>query len=153
MWRLVSASEQTQLLQLLEHVPDNCSFLLMLPMSMQQWLSLLVKQEEEIPCSHPSTVSQGDPGRVVSCFAREVFTLSSQIFSHSSSVWPTIQYKTENFPYTCGQRTQNKIYQMQGKEVKFLFFITFIPVTLRCAAAFLSPLPAFSAAPQGQLLT
>jgi len=73
-----------------------------------------------------------------------VVTPFSHFFNHGSSVWPSIQRKTENYPYPHGRKAQNKTYESQGKEVIFLLSITFKSATLRCAAA--SPLAASSAA-------
>lgn len=123
----------------------------MLSMSMK-WLSLSVRQNrgrrEPLLTSQHWQPRWSREGGILRCKGGVVTPFSSS-FSHGSSVWPSIQGKTENYPYPHGQKAQNKIYETQGKKMKFLLFIAYESAILRCAAA--SPLPASSAA-KGSIL-
>lgn len=68
-------------------------------------------EEEESSCSHPSTVSQGDPGRVVSCVARKVVSFLSLTFS--AMTVPTWAEDTK----------QNLSNSREGSEIPFFHYI------------------------------
>lgn len=116
-WRLVSASEQTQLLQLLEHVPESLQFSLNALCDRVMALTAGETEEEESPCSHPSTASQGDPGREVSCVARKVLSLLSPTFSAMALQFgPPYSAKQKTFPTHMGRGHKNKSIILKGRK-------------------------------------
>lgn len=144
-WRRVSASEQAQLLQLLERVLVRCHFLLMLSMSAKSLL-LSVRQSrgrwEPLLAWSPKMIQGGWSCELqgkgchsfLPLFQPSLFCLALH----------TVKNRRLSLPTRAEVPKQNLWNSKQG--VKFLLFILFKSATLRCAAAAASPLSGFSAA-------
>lgn len=138
MWRLVSASEQTQLLQL----PDHCSFLQMLSMIMQ-WLSLLVRQRKRralarIPALSVKMIPGGWPrvlqGRCCHSFLPH---FQPELFSLACH---TVQTRKLSLPMWTEDTKQNLLDSTDGSEILFLHYIKTCHFKMCCC---FSPSPSF----------